>query len=200
MPYISRELRSVEIVEGGANGLRELGLRIDACIGEGLFERAPVVRGAIAALINRAVDRPGRLLFPLDGVVGVLRDTPSGREVERSAVALGAAAAQLAGAHGGGLDGLLNYLLTRLFNETYPTPRYRDFNEIVGILESLIARCTADDILVLGMLRCCQLEYYRKYAAPYEDVKEAENGAVAQGGQVVVGGGEGGVSDVGRSL
>ena len=28
------------------------------------------------------------------------------------------------------------------------------------------------------MLECCKLEYYRKVAAPYEDQKEFENGAV----------------------
>jgi hypothetical protein len=182
MPYIAQDLRRVEIVAGGANGLHELVVHIDACVGEGLFERHRVVSGAAAALINRAVDRPGRLHFPLDGVVGMLRDTPAGREVECAAVTLGAAAAGVAAESGGGLEGLLNYLLTRLFNEVYRAPRYRDFNEIVGILESLIARCPGDDIAILGVLRCCQLEYYRKYAAPYEDVKEAENGPVARGG------------------
>ncbi len=57
-------------------------------------------------------------------------------------------------------DGLLNYSLTRLFNQVYANARYHDLNELIGMLE------------------CCKLEYYRKYAAPYEDLKEKENGAV----------------------
>lgn len=57
-------------------------------------------------------------------------------------------------------DGLLNYSLTRLFNQVYADARYHDLNELIGMLE------------------CCKLEYYRKYAAPYEDLKEKENGAV----------------------
>lgn len=57
-------------------------------------------------------------------------------------------------------DGLFNYSITRMLNKAYPDPRYRDYNEIVGMLE------------------CCKLEYYRKYAAPYEDEKESENGKV----------------------
>lgn len=57
-------------------------------------------------------------------------------------------------------DGLLNYSLTRLFNQVYADARYHDFNELIGMLE------------------CCKLEYYRKYIADYEDLKENENGKV----------------------
>ena len=42
----------------------------------------------------------------------------------------------------------------------FPDARYTDYNEIIGFLE------------------CCKLEYYRKKAGPYEDVKEQENGPV----------------------
>lgn len=59
-------------------------------------------------------------------------------------------------------DGLLNFAVTEILNETFPDARYTDFNEIIGFLE------------------CCKLEYYRKKIAPYEDVKEKENGPVRQ--------------------
>ena len=58
------------------------------------------------------------------------------------------------------IDGLLNYSLTRLFNQVYSDSRYHDFNQLIGMLE------------------CCKLEYYRKYIADYEDLKENENGKV----------------------
>lgn len=59
-------------------------------------------------------------------------------------------------------DGLLNFSLTEILNQTFPNARYHDFNEIIGFLE------------------CCKLEYYRKKISPYEDLKESENGAVRQ--------------------
>ena len=59
-------------------------------------------------------------------------------------------------------DGLLNFAVTELLNECFPDARYTDFNEIVGFLE------------------CCKMEYYRKKIAPYEDLKENENGPVRQ--------------------
>lgn len=57
-------------------------------------------------------------------------------------------------------DGLLNFAVTELLNEVFPDARYTDFNELIGFLE------------------CCKLEYYRKKIAPYEDLKEQENGSV----------------------
>ena len=57
-------------------------------------------------------------------------------------------------------DGLLNYSLTRIMNNVYADARYHDFNELIGFLE------------------CCKLECYRKRIAPYEDLKESENGVV----------------------
>jgi hypothetical protein len=57
-------------------------------------------------------------------------------------------------------DGILNYIFTKMLIELYPNPRYKDFNEMIGILE------------------CCKLELYRKKAAPYENEKELENGSV----------------------
>lgn len=177
MPYIEESMRCVERLDG-AGGMPALARSVSACVGEGLFTRALVVRGAAAALINRAVARPGQLIFPIDAVVACLRDTGTGREVEQHAVALGAAVEKMSTARTVSVDGLLNYLLTRLMHLCYPFPRYHDFNEIIGVFDSLLAHCDADDVLVRGVLRCCQLEYYRKYAAPYEDAKEAANGVV----------------------
>jgi hypothetical protein len=59
-------------------------------------------------------------------------------------------------------EGNLNYTITRMLKLLYgnSTVSYRDVNDIVGVLE------------------CIKLEYYRKMAAPYEDVKELENGPV----------------------
>lgn len=57
-------------------------------------------------------------------------------------------------------DGLMNYTVTEVIAQVFPDARYTDMNEIIGFLE------------------CCKLEYYRKKAAPYEDKKESENGAV----------------------
>lgn len=59
-------------------------------------------------------------------------------------------------------DGLLNFAVTEVMNQTFPNARYTDFNEIIGFLE------------------CCKLEYYRKKIGPYEDLKETENGPVRQ--------------------
>jgi hypothetical protein len=62
-----------------------------------------------------------------------------------------------------GLDGALNYIITRLLHEAYgvkASPHYQDFNAAVGVLESV------------------KLELYRRYVAPYEDGKIAENGDV----------------------
>ena len=57
-------------------------------------------------------------------------------------------------------DGLLNFIITKLLLEVYPEENYHTYNEIIGMLE------------------CCKLEFYRKMAAPYEEVKERENGKV----------------------
>jgi len=59
-------------------------------------------------------------------------------------------------------EGNLNYTITRLIKLVYGqvTSSYRDVNDVIGMLE------------------CIKLEYYRKLAAPYEDVKEIENGVV----------------------
>lgn len=60
----------------------------------------------------------------------------------------------------GNFAGNLNYVITRLLSALYPSPNYQRFNDMVGALE------------------CCKLELYRKKVAPYEDIKERENGPV----------------------
>ena len=60
--------------------------------------------------------------------------------------------------------GDLNFLVT-CFIDNYLLQngtRYANINEMIGALE------------------CCKLELYRKIAAPYENLKEEENGAVYQ--------------------
>lgn len=57
------------------------------------------------------------------------------------------------------VDGDLNYVVTKLLKEVYPL-RYYHINKAVGVLE------------------CIKLEFYRRVAAPYEDVKIKESGDV----------------------
>lgn len=59
------------------------------------------------------------------------------------------------------LAGDLNYIITSLLDRAYPiTKRYRQINEIIGVLE------------------CAKMEFYRRVAAPYEDQKKHEDGEV----------------------
>lgn len=65
--------------------------------------------------------------------------------------------------------GVLNYVITSLIDSCYgplSDAKYKDYNEAIGMLE------------------CCKLEFYRKAAAPYEDLKERENGSVLDGKRV----------------
>ena len=56
--------------------------------------------------------------------------------------------------------GLVNYLITKIVDYCIDTSNYRGVNTAIGILE------------------CAKLEFYRRIAAPYEDVKMFENGDV----------------------
>ncbi len=56
-------------------------------------------------------------------------------------------------------DGDLNYAVSRIIHEVYPT-RYFHYNRALGVLAAI------------------QLELYRRKVAPYEDEKIAENGDV----------------------
>jgi hypothetical protein len=51
-------------------------------------------------------------------------------------------------------------VIMSVFGRVYTSQKYDDYNEQIGILE------------------CAKLELYRKRAAPYEDLKEQENGPV----------------------
>lgn len=58
--------------------------------------------------------------------------------------------------------GELNYLISRII-DTYIQVKgkdYQNLNEVIGVLE------------------CVKQEYYRRIAAPYEDIKQAANGDV----------------------
>ncbi len=57
------------------------------------------------------------------------------------------------------VDGELNYVVTKILKEVYPL-RYFHINKAIGVLE------------------CIKLEYYRRVAAPYEDVKIQESGDI----------------------
>ena len=57
------------------------------------------------------------------------------------------------------IDGELNYVVSKILREIYPL-RYFHINKAVGVLE------------------CIKLEYYRRVAAPYEDLKIEETGDI----------------------
>jgi hypothetical protein len=60
--------------------------------------------------------------------------------------------------------GELNYVLSVLCHGYLYEHgmRYQNINEVIGVLE------------------CMKLELYRQIAAPYEDIKKAENGSVSE--------------------
>lgn len=57
------------------------------------------------------------------------------------------------------VDGEVNYVVTKMLKEIYPI-RYFHINKAMGVLE------------------CIKLEYYRRVAEPYEDMKIQESGDV----------------------
>jgi hypothetical protein len=59
-------------------------------------------------------------------------------------------------------EGELNYAISRLVSLWIDTPRYSAINAAIGVLE------------------CAKLELYRRLAAPYEDIKIAENGDIQE--------------------
>jgi hypothetical protein len=58
------------------------------------------------------------------------------------------------------IDGVMNYVITKLIHRQYRYPSYKAYNSAVGVLES------------------AKLELYRRKVAPYEDKKIQENGDV----------------------
>ena len=57
------------------------------------------------------------------------------------------------------VDGELNYVVTKILKGVYPL-KYYHLNKAIGVLE------------------CIKLEFYRRVAAPYEDIKVKESGDV----------------------
>lgn len=58
------------------------------------------------------------------------------------------------------IDGVMNYVITKLIKNQYDVGHYQQYNSAVGVLE------------------CVKLELYRRAIAPYEDIKIRENGDV----------------------
>lgn len=63
---------------------------------------------------------------------------------------------------GASTEGMLNYLFTRLLRKTYGNnpDSYKDINDSIGVLS------------------CCLMEHYRRFAVPYEEQKRFDNGDV----------------------
>lgn len=53
-----------------------------------------------------------------------------------------------------------NYVITKLLQGVLKPTTYTDMNAVIGVLE------------------CAKMEFYRRMAAPYEDLKATENGDV----------------------
>ena len=73
---------------------------------------------------------------------------------------LAAAVRAKAEARGGGFEGFLNYAITRLVLEVLPSRRYASIARATGVLENV------------------KQEFYRRYAAPYEDEQIEKSGDV----------------------
>lgn len=58
------------------------------------------------------------------------------------------------------MEGNINYIMTRILHRVYKDTGYRGVNDAVGVTVSML------------------LEFYRKNAGPYEDLKEQENGPI----------------------
>lgn len=58
------------------------------------------------------------------------------------------------------VEGNINYAISKLMDSMYRNGGYRAINDAIGVLE------------------CVKLEFYRRLAAPYEDVKAKQNGDV----------------------
>lgn len=74
--------------------------------------------------------------------------------------ALAGAVRARAAEHGGSFEGYLNYAVTRLVLEVLPERRYASIARATGVLENV------------------KQEFYRRYAAPYEDEQIERSGDV----------------------
>lgn len=73
---------------------------------------------------------------------------------------LAAAVRTKADARDGSFEGFLNYAITRLILEVLPSRRYASIARATGVLENV------------------KQEFYRRYAAPYEDEQIEQSGDV----------------------
>lgn len=74
--------------------------------------------------------------------------------------ALAAAVRRKAAEHEGGFEGYLNYAITRLVLGVIPARRYASIARVTGVLENV------------------KQEFYRRYAAPYEEEQVERSGDV----------------------
>lgn len=58
------------------------------------------------------------------------------------------------------LDGVMNYVITKIIRSQYNNGKYAEYNSAIGVLE------------------CCKLEFYARAVRPYEDTKIQVNGDV----------------------
>lgn len=58
------------------------------------------------------------------------------------------------------IDGVINYIITKIIKKQYDIGRYQQYNSAIGVLE------------------CAKLEFMRRTVAKYEDQKIAENGDI----------------------
>jgi len=76
---------------------------------------------------------------------------------------LAAAVNEKAAERDGAFEGYLNYAITRLALEVIPSRRYASIARVTGVLENV------------------KQEFYRRYAAPYEDEQIERSGDVYRG-------------------
>ncbi len=167
MPYIPQDQRPIEMDEQGVSVFSRMAALFEAR-SDFRSQKPQLLRDFSERLLNRCCSEAA---FEEDEMI--LEDSL----FELSAV-LFKNISKAARSSGKGPEGMLNYCLTRMMNEMYPSPSYAAFNEIMGIFSSLQRRASPDHIQALGILSACQAEYYRKRVAPYEDAKEIENGSV----------------------
>lgn len=86
--------------------------------------------------------------------------TPEDRPRLDAAIEALARAVRECAAERGGFEGHLNYAITRLALEVIPERRYASIARVTGVLENV------------------KQEFYRRYAAPYEDEQIARSGDV----------------------
>lgn len=169
MPYILEAQRALEFAQGD-NVLNQAAESLRSEPDHGV--KAQTTRDFLCYLVNEVY---GELCFDHSQQMASMLNP----DLVACANMLSANISKIFGTEGG-RDGLLNYTFTRLFNEAYPSARYKDYNAIAGILASMSRLSHPGNIELLGMLSCCAAEYYRKLAAPYEDLKESQNGKVGR--------------------